>query len=216
MLPIRKNLGFQKRNIYHYLPFIILASFFICIICCAKPEPQRYIYIIGGAHKGERINSFKKQDVYRSYLWEIFAIEANPYLIDKIPKAPDTIILNKAIWIKDDKIKFYFIHENDSLGSVYKEHNGMKYTKPMFVESIDFSQWIKRNFTANDCIIVSLDIEGSEYDVLNKMIADNTIKYIHQLIVEFHPGTGGKSESDIKELIQKIKKLNVNIERGEF
>lgn len=216
MLPIRKKSGFNKKNIFCFMTLLILIFFCVCIICCDKPQPQRYIYVIGGAHKGERINGFKKQDVYRSYLWEIYAIEANPYLIDKIPKATDTIILNKAIWIKDDKIKFYFKPENDSLGSVYKEHNGMKYDKPIFVDSIDFSQWIKKNFSANDCIIVSLDIEGSEMDVLNKMIADNTIEYIHQLIVEFHPGTDGKTEADVKNLIEKIKKLNVNIERGEF
>ena len=179
-------------------------------------QQKRYVYIIGGAHEGERIYKFKKQDIYLSHPWEIFAIEANPYVINKIPKAPDTTVLNKAIWIEDGNIEFYFCPKSDNLSSIYKESYAQEEIIPISVESIDFGQWLKNNFAINDYILVSFDIEGSEYDVLNKMFLDNTLQYIDSLIVEFHPGIGGIFEDDIKKLLMKIKKLGISAERVEM
>lgn len=210
----------QKKRYFLLLSVLILASLFTLMNSCTKVEQPRYVYIIGGAHEGERINVFKKKAIYSAHPWEIFAIEANPYVIKKIPKASDTVIMNKAIWFQDGKIKFYFCPQNDSLSSVYEKNYIKKYLRaedavavPILIESIDFGQWLKRNFNINDYIVVSLDIEGAEYEVLDKMIRDNTIQYIDVLLVEFHPGIAGKSENDINELLNKIKKLNVCAER---
>ncbi len=178
-------------------------------------EHIRYVFIIGGAHKGERIVKFKKEDLYTKHSWEIFAIEANPYVIDEIPRAQDTTIINKAIWIKDGSIEFYFSPASDTLSSVYKESYAQN-NIPISIESIQFGQWLKRNFAKNDYIMASLDIEGSEYDVLNQMYADNTIQYIDLLYVEFHPRIGGISENDIADLLAKIKKSGIAVERVEM
>lgn len=204
----------KKRRYYLYL--FILLFLFVALNGCSKQNTTKYIYIIGGAHKGERIIDFKIQDVYTSHRWQIIAIEANPYLINLIPRDADVIVLNKAIWVKDGKIKFYFTPESDNLGSVYKKNYSEKISKPIFVESIDFGQWLKKNFTFDDYIMVSLDIEGAEYDVLNKMVTDHTIKYIDYLLVEFHPGIRGVSEDDITALLTKIKKTNTRVERVEM
>jgi FkbM family methyltransferase len=213
MFFVKKKLCSLKKDICHYSFVLILIILFISINCCAKAEKSRYVYIVGGAYKGERIIDFKRTDIYSSHRWEIFAIEANPYIIDKIPKAKDTVILNKAIWIKNDKIKFFFSPQEDNYGSVYEKNYGEKAALPIFIESIDFGKWLQKNFTIHDHIMVSLDIEGAEYEVLNKMIMDQTIKYIDGLFVEFHPDIDGKSEDDIERLVQKIKKFDIMIER---
>lgn len=210
------KIHFKMKGRHHYLYLFILLSFFVALNGCSKQDTTQYIYIIGGAHKGERILGFKTQDVYTSHRWQIIAIEANPYLINLIPRDADIIVLNKAIWVKNDKIKFYFTPESDNLGSVYKKNYSEKIAKPIFVESIDFGQWLKKNFTLDDYIMVSLDIEGSEYEVLNKMVADHTIEYIDDLKVEFHPGIGGVSENDITALLTKIKKTNTRVQRVEM
>ena len=54
------------------------------------------------------------------------------------------------------------------------------------VEAIDFSKWVLENFTEEDFIILKMDIEGSEYKVLPKMIEDGSIKFINKLIIEWH------------------------------
>ena len=54
------------------------------------------------------------------------------------------------------------------------------------VKAIDFSKWVLENFTEEDFIILKMDIEGSEYKVLPKMIEDGSIKFINKLIIEWH------------------------------
>jgi len=54
------------------------------------------------------------------------------------------------------------------------------------VECFDLSEFITNNFDEKDNIIVKMDIEGSEYDTLFKMIEDDSLKYINHLVVEWH------------------------------
>jgi FkbM family methyltransferase len=54
------------------------------------------------------------------------------------------------------------------------------------VRSIDFSAWLGRTVDANDFVVVKMDIEGAEYDVLEKLIADDHLRFINVLMVEFH------------------------------
>jgi hypothetical protein len=56
------------------------------------------------------------------------------------------------------------------------------------VESFDFSQWLSGSFTEKDYVILSLDIEGAEFAVLEKMLQEETARLIDRLYVEFHPG----------------------------
>lgn len=174
----------------------------------AEASSKRYIFIDGGAHYGECLSAFKKTGLYSQYPWEIFAIEANPYLIDKIPKAPNITIVNKAVWIKDGTIKFN-LKTNDRLSGIFwKTDDSVEIT----VKSIDFGKWLQQNFKKEDYIIISFDIEGVEYEVLNNMLIDGTVQYIDRLYVEFHdygPGYGlSKRET---ELLTKLGKLGIII-----
>lgn len=62
-------------------------------------------------------------------------------------------------------------------------HGG--YSEPIMVECIDFSRFI-RELPAESNIICKLDIEGSEFAVLRKLLDDGTINKISKLYVEFH------------------------------
>ena len=146
----------------------------------------RYILVDGGAHLGETIAYFEKSKIYSNHPWEMFSFEANPNLIDRIPQKPNLTIINKAIWINDDGVDFY-IGIDTSSSSIMKHKNTGDISKvPTKVESVDFGQWLKRNFKRQDFILVKLDIEGAEYAVLEKMLGDGTIKYVDVLFAEFH------------------------------
>lgn len=148
-----------------------------------RSETKRYIFIDGGSHFGECIAAFKRTNLYKTYPWEIYAIEADPRFADKIPKAPDVTIINKAAWIKDGKIDFYLSLPGGTRSSLFKreQYNKVK----IQVDSFDLGKWIKDNFKRDDYIILSLDTAGAEYDVLNKMMCDNSIEYADRVYVEF-------------------------------
>ncbi len=55
------------------------------------------------------------------------------------------------------------------------------------VESFDFSEWLKANFSEEDIVILSMDIEGAEYKVMQKMVEDKSTRIVDRLYVEVHP-----------------------------
>lgn len=75
-----------------------------------------------------------------------------------------------------------------------------------FVRAIDFSSFLSMFSNINDYNVVKLDIEGSEFAVLDKLILDGTIKYINELYIEFHPHFFADQEF-YKEKITKYKKI---------
>ena len=136
-------------------------------IFSASPEKmvgKRYIFIDGGAHLGETIAHFKKSKLYSQYPWEMFAFEANPNLIPQIPKSPNLTILNKAIWTHDGGVEFYLAENTLSSSILGNKKTGKLSKTPTRVDSVDFGQWLKTNFSKDDYIFVKLDIEGAEYE----------------------------------------------------
>lgn len=59
------------------------------------------------------------------------------------------------------------------------------------IKSVDFSNWLSDIFNkhtngADPFIALKMDIEGAEYDVLERMIENGTMAYVGYLAVEFH------------------------------
>ena len=149
------------------------------------------IFIDGGAHKGESLKAFLTYypDDPRSY--DVYSFEANPILIDNlqdIVKGTGIELIEKAIWTGDGYIDFYSGASYSGTLMRNKTTGNLDINNPVSVESIDFSKWVKDTFSDDDYIILKLDIEGGEYDVLEKMIDDGNIKYIDKLYVEWHAG----------------------------
>jgi FkbM family methyltransferase len=131
---------------------------------------------------------------------EFFAFEPQPELVscaEEVRRGHPEVPIhfsNKAVWVLDGTMDFYLATEwgpNHRGGSTLlaghvKNAAKVDYSRPIAVGCIDFSRWIRRNFSRRDHLVVKMDIEGAEYPVLEKMIADGTIDYINELIVEFH------------------------------
>ena len=150
---------------------------------------KKKIFIDCGSNAGNTIelflNNFESSEEY-----EIFAFEPNKKLT-KNYNYENTTLINKAVWIKNENKDFYIGRKgqftNSRLVDFIKGRNrGKFYSKPIVISCIDFSAWVKDNLSKEDYIIVKFDIEGSEYDVLRKMIEDDSISYIDEIYVEFH------------------------------
>jgi FkbM family methyltransferase len=160
------------------------------------PREPRRIFVDCGSNTckvlGERIESRLEN--------EFFAFEPQPELAGWVEEArrrhPGVPIrfFPQAVWVHDGTMDFYLATEwgpNHKGGSTLlagQTRNAAKvdYSRPVTVECIDFSRWIRRNFSRRDHLVVKMDIEGAEYPVLERMVADGTIDYVKELIVEFH------------------------------
>ena len=96
--------------------------------------------------------------------------------------------IQKAVWIEDAVIVFG-TGRNDFRSTIVNENlhfeqddDGVRYE----VEAIDFSKWLSENIKPDDYVVMKMDIEGAEYDVLERMIRDETYKLIDKYYVEFH------------------------------
>ena len=92
---------------------------------------------------------------------------------------------NKAVWIKNETISFYeHLYGRHFGSSVNPQKDGNK--KEIKVDGIDFNEWLLNNFSKEDYIFVDMDIECSEYPVVNHMIDGGSIDLIDELAVEWH------------------------------
>jgi hypothetical protein len=81
--------------------------------------------------------------------------------------------IQKAAWVYDGVCQFSGTGEGANIFDMGKE-----------VECIDFSKFLKQ-FEGQE-IIVKMDIEGAEYDILEKMIKDGTDKLVKEFWIEWH------------------------------
>jgi FkbM family methyltransferase len=131
---------------------------------------------------------------------EYFCFEPQPELggcVDIVrSKHPGIPIqfFNAAVWVHDGEARLYLATKwgpNHRGGSTLlfghvKNASEVDYSNPVTVRCVDFSRWIEKNFTRRDYIVVKMDVEGAEYEILERMVADRTIDYIDELIIEFH------------------------------
>lgn len=148
---------------------------------------MKNIFIDCGVWTGDSIREFKKY--YTDY--DIYGFECEPRLISnlkKLSKEYGFIFIDKAVWISDGKIKLYPGHGNltQSSSISFDKKKYIDKKNPVEVKSVDFSKWILENLNKEDYILCKMNIEGAEYEVLEKMIKDNSIDYINKLYISWH------------------------------
>ena len=150
-------------------------------------------YYIGDAEKSNCVDD----------TWTRFGFEPHPGI--EVPE----YVLRKAVWIKDGTMKFNIGGRNDA--SSLEGTSGHSDPVTIEVETIDFSEFVKN--LPPEPIVCSMDIEGAEFAVLEKMIKDNTIYKIRFLDIEFHHRIMGdaKGPDDARSLIKQIQDRGVII-----
>jgi FkbM family methyltransferase len=83
----------------------------------------------------------------------------------------------QAAWLNDGLIPF---HENITRSQV----GTGDYQVPCF----DFSAWLAN---LDEHVILKMDVEGAEYELLERMLADGTDKLIDELVIEWHEDDRG-------------------------
>jgi FkbM family methyltransferase len=154
---------------------------------------MKKIFLDCGSHSGESVNKFRSIKLDSSE-YEIHMFEPNPILFDKINNNSNynnCIKNNVCVSNKNGKFKLWGCTKNIlSVGSTLERSkaNFDNISNDDFIEcdTIDLIEYIKNKFDKNDYIILKLDVEGSEYDILEKMLDTNVIDYINELHCEFH------------------------------
>ena len=119
-----------------------------------------------------------------------------------------------------DGFQDFFLDPEDADGSTLfknkltRETGGygtLDVANPVKVRTIDLSRWLRQHTNKFDYIILKLDVEGAEYDILEKMIQDRIIRRIKHLFVEWHWNRVGISRERHEELIRALQRRRVPI-----
>ena len=144
-------------------------------------------FIDCGAHCGESILTAKQRfgnDI------NIISFEPIPGLAKQLQEIhqdnPTIQIQNSAVWVNDDIKKFHLSEAYTDGSSLLNSLNNLRNDHHIKVNCFDLSTWLFESFTKDDYLILKLDIEGAEYEVLNKIIEDGTIKLVNELWGEWH------------------------------
>jgi len=141
-----------------------------------------------GSNLGQAYVYFKeKYGLFYKFL--LFEPNPNCYakLIEKFGKLPDIKIYNQAIYSQDCSKIFRFSEKYSVGGSIIDYHNSLyksKKNNEVLVRCVDIVKIIEDLHC--DELVIKLDIESSEYDVLERMINSKIIFGVKKIYCEFH------------------------------
>ena len=190
---------------------------------------MKNIFLDCGTHMCEGLIDFYNRGIIDDS-FEIYTFEANPEcnVEERIKQIPLNITAyNKAVWVEDGVVKFNQEHhkkyQTGSPTDGYSDKDGWAssvdglgfhypgYEEPIEIPSVDFNNFVK-NLPEDSYIICKMDIEGSEFPVLRKMIQEATISKISKIYIEFHerfmPAESAESK---QQIVNDIRSLGVDV-----
>jgi FkbM family methyltransferase len=146
-------------------------------------------FIDCGAHLGESVRLFRSQYPGASD-FRVVSFEANPKHAAawEAPDLADVEFHDQAVWVEDGTVSFYVEAVTDLAASVHPENRYITGRQDRItVPCIDLSAWMRQRLSPDDFVVLKLDIEGSEYEVLERMLAEGTFQSLVDVFyVEYH------------------------------
>jgi FkbM family methyltransferase len=222
---MKKLKKIAKRDKWFLLKFQVWKAAFIS----RQKIGKKKLFIDGGSNLGQGYSFFSKYFPQNEY--DVIFIEPNPNCMSVVKEKYSDIesarFLEKAIWIKEEKLNFFGLVEDhrgntSTGGSVVDDHNSSKYisdkSQSISVNAFSFSDFLSEIKKDYNQIIVKMDIESAEYEVLKELIDKKTITKIDHLFVEFHSQYFKTSEQPTyreleKKLIKTIRSKGVGVTR---
>lgn len=152
------------------------------------------IFVDLGAYNGDTVEQFISWGQLLGDISDarVFAFEPNPNfkaewedIVERQKKHVKEITFKQAAaWIDDYGLEFSLWSESPIGSTVMPAKRNWDAGQVSYVPCFDFSNWLKQ-FKGED-IYVKFDIEGAEYPILKKMIADGTDKLCKLMMIEWH------------------------------
>ncbi|KAL8526564.1 hypothetical protein ACS0TY_015670 [Phlomoides rotata] len=179
-----------KRNIKNikYLPSMVDISF--------KPN---YVYVdVGARSYGSSIVSwFKKQYPKQNKTFEIYAIEADKAFHGDYKSKKGVTLLPYAAWVRNESL--YFEINEDPGHKEVEKGRGMGRIQPVQtsggstssdnidqIQGFDFADWLKNAVSERDYVVMKMDVEGTEFELIPRLIETGAICLIDELFLECH------------------------------
>ena len=189
---------------------------------------MRKIFVDCGSNTGQGLRHFAASYNMDSS-WIIETYEPNPEIMEQLKANIADLnlkvdVFNAAVLDRNGETTFSIMKENSEGSSVeclMSEGRARDSTDPAYrkhdhiitVSCFDISD-ILRKYNETDYVVVKLDVEGSEFKIVRKMLQDNTIRLVKELYCEWHtPYIKNETEETERQLIQQVADTGVRIHR---
>ena len=167
---------------------------------------NRKIILSCGSNKGGEFDAWRESKIYDPEVL-IYAFEPEPRcfpFIEAVQKITPNITHIKEAVSTIDGVEAWNVGNLTVSGTLRQDKNWGLTGEKVMVKTLDFSRWLKLNIKEDDYVFCTMDIEGSEYDVLKDLFATGAIDLIDKLYVEFHDV---KLNTNMQDEEMKLKKM---------
>jgi FkbM family methyltransferase len=154
---------------------------------------------------------------------KIHLFEPNPSHIPALERyrsqigGADITVHNVCVWTENTTQKFYLSEgEWGDMGSTLfaeksfpDERETIKPESGQVVNCIDLGEFIRKESTADDYVILKLDVEGAEFDILTALVEGGDLDKIQELHVEWHDNCFEDISALKARLLKEISKRNL-------
>ncbi|KAM7467927.1 hypothetical protein LguiB_015489 [Lonicera macranthoides] len=195
---------------------------------------ERYVYIdVGARSYGSSIVSwFKKQYPKQEKFFEIYAIEADRSFHEEYKYKKGVKLLPYAAWVKNETLSFEINYgpgfnstketgKNGGMGRIRPAQSSSINGDVDRIEGFDFADWLKKTVSEKDFVVMKMDVEGTEFDLIPRLLETKAICLIDEIFLECHynrwqiccPGVRStkyeKSYGQCLELFNSLRKWGV-------
>lgn len=136
----------------------------------------------------------------------LYAFEPSKYTVNNLHSILSEYnnyeLIEKAVYINDDDLKFYITENNSTIGSIFKDHvsknSGNSQTREITVPAISLKSFVNDRGLKRIGLI-KMDIEGAEYEIIENL-EDDIFEITDSFLIEFHQNDNGQA----KRMIEKI------------
>ncbi|MFO1426695.1 MAG: FkbM family methyltransferase [Steroidobacteraceae bacterium] len=168
----------------------------------------KFIFIDCGGHDGCSVIQF----LLHRPGYECITFEPNPDLAGYYRWLP-TRLIRKAVATHDGHVQFTIDPINGDGSSicagkdvVYDHSLSNEQCPTVSVECVDLSGFVARNVGPDDYLCLKIDVEGAEYEILDKMIRDGSISRVKELYAEFHWDKCGVPREVHDRLVEQLRR----------
>ncbi|KAL3531631.1 hypothetical protein ACH5RR_005152 [Cinchona calisaya] len=160
---------------------------------------QRYVYVdVGSRSYGSSIVSwFKKQYPKQNKTFEIYAIEADKHFHEEYKYKKGVKLLPYAAWVRNETL--FFEINQDPIDKDVEKGRGMGRIQPVQslngvsdgsnvdeIPGFDFAEWLKSTVSVRDFVVMKMDVEGTEFNLIPRLIETGAICLIDEFFLECH------------------------------
>lgn len=182
---------------------------------------MKKIFLDCGSNIGQGFEHFHKVygDDYDYHLYE-----PNPncfkILEEKYSDRSNIFLNQTAVYNKECELELYFKEPTSVGGSINTDHNSRGYSYKdvdvVLTKCLDLSKIISE-FDEDDEIVLKLDVESSEYDILESLIESKIIFRLSKIYCEFHSQYMKDSSKKIyanreKNILDFVNKNSIDLE----